>query len=94
MCDCPLNLPVESTDMVSIDIRYYCDGIFHCVNHSDKTRTDCLNKRCKCTAAGGATSISREFVCDGIEVCDQGEDESRQLCGEKGFYCESGKLII
>jgi len=71
--------------MVSIDKRYYCDGIFHCDDHSDETTTHCLNKRFNCTAAGGATSISKNLVCDGIKDCSQGEDESRQLCGEKGF---------
>jgi len=83
----------KSKDMVSIDIRYYCDGIFHCDDHSDETSTDCLDKRFNCTAAGGAISISKEFVCDGIKDCHQGEDESRQLCGKKRFYCESGKPI-
>ena len=79
--------------MVSIDKRYYCDGIFHCDDHSDETSPDCLKKRFNCTAAGGATSISKKFVCDGIKDCDQGEDESRQLCGEKRFYCESGNPL-
>jgi len=34
----------KSKDMVSIDIRYYCDGICDCDDHSDETSTDCLNK--------------------------------------------------
>jgi len=33
----------RSKDMVSIDIRYYCDGIFDCDDHSDETSADCLN---------------------------------------------------
>ena len=88
-----MRFPCKSKGMVSIDKRYYCDGIFHCDDHSDETSTDCLNKRFNCTAPGGAISISKEFVCDGIEDCDQAEDESRQLCGEIRFYCESGKPI-
>ena len=91
--NCPMRFPCKSKGMISIDKRYYCDGIFHCDDHSDETSTDCLKKRFNCTAAGGAISISKEFVCDGIKDCDQGEDESRQLCGEKRFYCESGKPI-
>jgi len=91
--NCSMRFPCKSKDMISIDKRYYCDGIFHCDDHSDETSTDCLNKRFNCTAVGGAISISKEFVCDGIKDCDQGEDESRQLCGEKRFYCESGKPI-
>ena len=91
--NCPMRFPCKSKGMVSIDIRYYCDGIFHCDDHSDETSTDCLNKRFNCTAAGGAISISKKFVCDGIKDCDQGEDENRQLCKEKRFYCESGKPI-
>jgi len=90
---CPMRFPCKSKEMVSIDRRYYCDGIFHCDDHSDETSTDCLNQRFKCTAAGNAISISKEFVCDGIKDCNQGEDERRQLCGEKRFYCESGKPI-
>jgi len=91
--NCPMRFPCKSKGLVSIDTRYYCDGIFHCDNHSDETTTDCLTKRFNCTAAGGAISISKAFVCDGIRDCNQGEDESRQLCGEKRFYCESGKPI-
>jgi len=91
--NCSMRFPCKSKDMVSIDKRYYCDGTFHCDDHSDETSTDCLNKRFNCTAAGGAISISKEFVCDGIKDCHQGEVESRQLCGEKRFYCESGKPI-
>ena len=91
--NCPMRFPCRSKEMVSIDIRYHCDGIFHCDDHSDETSPDCLNKRFNCTAAGGATSISKKFVCDGIKDCDQGEDESRQLCGEKRFYCESGNPL-
>ena len=91
--NCSMRFPCKSKGMVSIDMRYYCDGIFHCDDHSDETSTDCLNKRFNCTAAGDTISISKEFVCDGIEDCNQGEDESRQLCGEKRFYCESGKPI-
>ena len=79
--------------MVSIVKRSYCDGIFHCDDHSDETSTECLNKRFNCTAGGGAVSICKEFVCDGIKDCNQGEDETRQLCGEKKFYSESGKPI-
>ena len=90
--NCPMRFPCKNKEMVSIDIRYYCDGIFDCDDHSDETSTDCLNKRFNCTAAGGAISISKEFVCDGIKDCDQGEDESRQLCRER-FYCENGKPI-
>ena len=91
--NCSMRFPCKSKGMVSIDKRYYCDGIFHCDNHSDETSTDCLNKRFNCTAAGGAISINKDFVCDGIKDCNQGEDESRQLCGEKRFFCESGKPI-
>jgi len=91
--NCPMRFSCKSKEMVSIDIRCYCDGIFDCDDHSDETSSDCLNKRFNCTAPGGAISISKEFVCDGIKDCDQGEDESRQLCGEKRFYCESGKPI-
>jgi len=91
--NCSMRFPCKSKGMVSIDKRYYCDGIFHCDDHSDETSADCLNKRFNCTAAGGAISISKEFVCDGIKDCNQGEDESRQLCGAKRFYCESGKPI-
>jgi len=91
--NCSMRFACKSKEMISIDKRYYCDGIFHCDDRSDETSTDCLNKRFNCTAAGGAISISKEFVCDGIKDCDQGEDESRQLCGEKRFYCESGKPI-
>ena len=91
--NCPMRFPCKSKAMVSIDESYYCDGIFHCDDHSDETTTDCLNKRFNCTAAGDAISISKVFVCDGIKDCTQGEDESRQLCGEKRFYCESGKPI-
>jgi len=92
--NCPMRFPCKSKDMVSIDKRYYCDGIFHCDDHSDKTSTDCLNKRFNCTAAGGVISISKEFVCDGIKDCGQGEDESRQLCEEKRFYCEREKVLL
>jgi len=91
--NCSMRFPCKSKGMVSIDILYYCDGIFHCDDHSDEITTDCLNKRFNCTASGGAISISKEFVCDGIKDCVQGEDESRQLCGEKRFYCKSGKSI-
>ena len=91
--NCLMRFMCKSKEMVSIDINYYCDGIFDCDDHSDETSTDCLNKRFNCTAAGGAFSIKKEFVCDGIKDCDQGEDESRQLCGEKRFYCESGNPI-
>ena len=91
--NCPLRFPCKSKKMVSIDMRYYCDGIFHCDDHSDETSTECLNKRFNCTAAGDAFSISKEFVCDGIKDCNQGEDESRQLCREERFYCENGKPI-
>jgi len=91
--NCSMRFPCKSKEMVSIDGRYYCDGIFNCDDHSDETSTDCLNKRFNGTAAGGAISISKEFVCDGIKDCEQGEDESRQLCGKKRFYCESGKPI-
>ena len=90
--NCSMRFPCKSKEMVSIDIGNYCDGIFHCDNHSDETSIDCLNKRFNCTAAGGAISISKAFVCDGIKDCDQGEDESRQLCRER-FYCENGKPI-
>ena len=62
---CPMRFPCKSKGMVSIDILYYCDGIFHCDNHSDKTSNDCLKKRFNYAAAGGAISISKEFVCDG-----------------------------
>ena len=91
--NCSMRFPCKSKEMMSIDVRYYCDGIFHCDDHSDETNSDCLNKRFNCTTAGDAISISNEFVCDGIKDCNQGEDESRQLCGEKRFYCESGKPI-
>jgi len=91
--NCLMRFLCKSKEMVSIDIRYYCDGLFDCDDHSDETSTDCLSKRFNCTTAGGAISISKGFVCDGIKDCDQGEDESRQLCGEKRFYCESGKPI-
>jgi len=91
--NCPMRFPCKSKDMVSIDMRYYCDGIFHCDDHSNETSTDCLKKRFNCTAARGAISISKEFVCDGSKDCDQGEDESRQLCGEKRLYCETEKTI-
>jgi len=90
--NCSMRFPCQSKEMVSIDIRYYCDGIFHCDDHSDETSTDCLNKRFNCKA-GDAISISKGFVCDGIKDCEQGEDESRQLCEEKRFYCEAGKPI-
>jgi len=91
--NCSMRFPCKSKGMVSIDKRYYCDGIFHCDDHSDETNTDCLNKRFNCTAPGGAISISKEFVCDGIEECLQAGDESRKMCEEKRFYCESGKPI-
>ena len=91
--NCPMRFTCKSKEMVSIDKRYYCDGVFHCDDHSDETSTDCLNKPFNCTAPGGAISISKEFVCDGIKNCDQGEDEIRQLCGEKRFYCKGGKQI-
>ena len=80
--NCPMRFPCKSKDMVSIDMRFYCDGILHCDDHSDERSTDCLNKRFNCTAAGGAISIRKEFVCDGIDDCEHGEDESRQLCEE------------
>jgi len=64
--NCSMRFPCKSKEMVSIDSRYYCDGIYNCDDHSDETSTDCLNKRFNCTAAGGAISISKEFVCDGI----------------------------
>jgi len=91
--NCSTKFPCRSEGMVSIDICYYCDGIFHCDDHSDETSIDCLKKWFNCTAAGDAISISKEFVCDGIKDCKQGEDEIRQLCGEKRFFCESGKPI-
>jgi len=91
--NCSMRFPCKSKEMVSIDKLYYCDGIFHCDDHSDETSPDCLNKRFNCTAAAGVISISKEFVCDGIKDCDQGEDETRQLCGETRFYCERGKAI-
>jgi len=91
--NCSMRFPCKSKEMISIDMRSYCDGVFDCDDHSDETSTDCLNKRFNCTAAGDAISISKEFVCDGIKDCYQGEDESRQRCGEKRFYCESGKPI-
>jgi len=77
-----MRFPCKSKDMVSIDMRFYCDGILHCDDHSYERSTDCLNKRFNCTAAGGAISIRKEFVCDGIDDCEHGEDESRQLCEE------------
>jgi len=91
--NCTMRFQCKSKGMVSIDTRYYCDGIFHCDDKSDETSVDCLKKRFNCTAAGGAISISSDFVCDGIKDCDKGEDESYKLCGEKRFYCESGKPI-
>ena len=91
--NCSTRFLCKSKEMVSIDIRYYCDGIFDCDDYSDEISPDCLYKRFNCTAAGGAISISKDFVCDGIKDCDQGEDESRHLCGERRFYCESGKPI-
>jgi len=91
--NCSMRFPCKSKEMVSIDMRCYCDGIFHCDDLSDETSTDCLNQRFNCTAAGGVISINKEFVCDGIKDCSQGEDESRRLCGEKRFFCDSGKPI-
>jgi len=91
--NCPMRFPCKSKELISIDMRDYCDGIFHCDDHSDETSIECLNKRFNCTTPGGAVSINKEFVCDGIKDCNQGEDESRQLCGEERFYCESGKTI-
>jgi len=52
--NCSMRFPCRGKDMVSIHMRYYCDGVFHCDDHSDETSTDCLNKRFNCTAAGGA----------------------------------------
>ena len=60
--NCAMRFSCKSKGMVSIDTRYYCDGIFHCDDNSDETTTDCLNKRFNCTIAGGAISISKEFV--------------------------------
>ena len=36
--NCPMRFPCKSKDTVSIDKRYYCDGIFHCDDRSDETR--------------------------------------------------------
>ena len=41
--NCPMRFPCKSKDMISIDKRYYCDGILHCDDHSDETSADCLN---------------------------------------------------
>jgi len=92
--NCSMRFPCKNKDMVSIDKRYYCDGIFHCDNHSDETSTDCLNKRFNCTAAGGAISISKEFVCDGIKDCHQSEDENRQLCWREKILLRKWKTNI
>jgi len=83
--NCSMRFLCKSKDMVSIGTCYYCDGIFHCDDHSDETSTDCLNKRFNCTAAGGVISTSKEFVCDGIKDCNQGEDEKSSTVRREGF---------
>jgi len=90
--NCTMRFPCKSGNMVSVDVREVCDGIFNCDNHTDEMSPDCLIKRFNCTA-GDAISINKAFVCDGIKDCDHGEDEILELCTEKRFYCESGNPI-
>ena len=33
---CLTRFPCKSKDVVSIPMRYFCDGIFHCDDHSDE----------------------------------------------------------
>jgi len=90
--NCPKRFPCKSNDVISIDRRSLCDGIFDCDDHSDENTTECRQTRFPCKN-GNAFSISKCFVCDGIIDCDNGEDEDKKHCQQKRFYCLSNTPI-
>jgi len=86
--NCSMRFPCKSGSLVSIDKRFFCDGLVHCDNGIDEYNTDCLQQRFNCTN-GKAVSVNKAFVCDGVIDCDDRTDESKTLCSAQRFYCES-----